>query len=340
MKKAITVLTLLLLATALFSQGAAEPSATATETKIFVDDLGREVLVDANLTRVAPSGTMAQVLMLTYDPSLLSGVSVNLNASQASLYPKEVSALPIYGTFYGKKANLNKEALIVSDPQVIIDVGEIKGSISSMIDDLDKLQEQTGIPVVFIESYLKNTATTYKRIGELLGAEERASILSAYAEDAIEFASYVSSNVTAKRRFYYSSSNDGLEGIPATSFHGEVLELVGGENVIDASFSSGSNQVSLELILMEDPEVIFVSTREAYELITAPDGPWSTITAVENGEVYIIPNIGYSWIDSPPSVNRLIGIYYAANILYPEVADIDIEAKAKEYYKLFFNYDL
>ena len=53
-------------------------------------------------------------------------------------------------------------------PQVIIDTGEAKEGAE---EDLNALQEQLGIPVVFIEAKLSDYGAAYARLGELLGKD-------------------------------------------------------------------------------------------------------------------------------------------------------------------------
>ena len=60
-------------------------------------------------------------------------------------------------------------------PQVIIDTGEAKKGAK---EDLDALQEQLGIPVVFIEAKLSDYGAAYERLGEMLGVQERGAELA------------------------------------------------------------------------------------------------------------------------------------------------------------------
>ncbi len=338
MKKLISLLIIVTLSFSLFAQGQMEES-SQSQMRSFTDDLGRVVSLDTEITKVAPSGSMAQVVLLTFDPSLLVGTTPKTSAEEAAYYSSDISKLPVFGTFYGKKANLNKEALMVAGPQVVIDIGEIKGSKEDMIADLDNLQSQIGIPVVFIESYLDGTAKTYTRLGELLGMEERGDELSQFADEAVKYAEKIKNSEKSEKTFYYSSSSDGLMAIPKGNFHGEVLEAVGGINAVSTKLASGNNQISLEELFNLDPDYIFLSDENAFKEVTESK-LWSTLSAVKSGNVYMIPTLINNWIDSPPSVNRLIGIYYAAEVLYPEAAAISTEEKAKEFYSLFYGYEL
>ncbi|HBS61124.1 MAG TPA: ABC transporter substrate-binding protein, partial [Firmicutes bacterium] len=39
-------------------------------------------------------------------------------------------------------------------------------------------------------------------------------------------------------------------------------------------------------------------------------------------------------------INRLIGIRWVANLLYPEVFQLDMRAEVKRFYQLFYHYTL
>ncbi|MBR6234228.1 MAG: hypothetical protein IKR01_00090, partial [Spirochaetales bacterium] len=129
MKKLTLFLVILILSSGIaFSQATVEIKEEASaETQVFVDDLGREVVIPANITRIAPSGSNAQVIVFQIAPEKLVGLSTKLSADEKTIYPSFTHDLPAFGTLYGKKANLNKETLILADPEVIIDVGDIKG---------------------------------------------------------------------------------------------------------------------------------------------------------------------------------------------------------------------
>ena len=153
MRKTLTILLVLFTSIMYLSaQGNIENTSAASERQMvsFTDDLGRVVDVPADISSVTPSGSMAQVILLTFDQSKISGLTTAMSDDERAYYPDLSEDIPVLGTFYGKKANLNKEALIVVNPDVVIDIGEIKGSVDEMISDLDVLQEQIGIPVVFI----------------------------------------------------------------------------------------------------------------------------------------------------------------------------------------------
>ena len=304
-------------------------------TQIFVDDLGREVELPANITRIAPSGSNAQVIVFQIAPEKLVGLASALNSDEKQIYPSYTHDLPAFGTLYGKKANLNKETLILADPEMIIDVGDIKGSVEDMAKDLDTTSSEVGVPVIFIEANMDNYPEVFSRLGKLLGYEERGERLSQYYEEVMKTIAQYSSE--KKPTVYISSSNDGLEAILAGKSHAQCAEKAGAEVVVSSKIAQNGS-ISLETLYQLDPEYIFVYTAEGYKTVTT-SSDWSTLSAVQNGKVYLVPNMPHGFIDNPVCSNRIVGLWYLASIFYPE-AGIDIVSRTQEFYSLFYGADI
>lgn len=305
----------------------------------FTDSLGREFDLPDNLDRIVPSGNLAQLVLYSVAPERIVGWSSQLSGSAKEYFVQDVVNLPVFGTFYGKKANLNKEALMSAAPDVVIDMGEIKGTKEEMTKELDDLQRDVMIPVIFIEAYLDNTPEVFRTLGTLLDEEEKCEELALFAEDALKMAENVRKNITDPVTVYYSSSEDGLDAIAEGNFHGEVIEKVGAKNVVPSSFGSSSNKVSIEQLFIWDPEVIILTSPEAYDEVTT-SRTWRHLSAVKNDRVYLMPSEPYPFIDNPPATNRVIGIYWLGNLLYPELYPIDIVDKTIEFYSLYYNHEL
>ncbi len=305
----------------------------------FTDSLGRTAELPEKIEKVSPSGNLAQLVLYSIDPGKIAGWSSRLSGSAAEYFVQDVVNLPVFGTFYGKKADLNKEALMSAAPDAVIDMGEIKGSEEEMVNDLDRLQNDILIPVIFIEAYLDNTPEVYRTMGKLLGDEEKCEALAVYAEEALAMAAEAAGKIDDPVTVYYSSSDDGLEAIAEGNFHGEVIEKIGAKNVVPASFGASNSRISMEQLYIWDPDVILLSSPEAYEEAVS-GGLWSTLRAVEEGRVYLIPTEPYSFLDSPPATNRIIGIYWLGNLLYPELYPVDIKEKTMEFYDLYYSHPL
>ena len=343
LKKASVLLMVAILAmTTAFAMGSKEDAKAASaapvqEERVYVDALGRENTLPYPIEKAAPSGNPTQMLLYAVCPEKMVGIASTYNEGAAPYILDYVEELPVFGAFYGKKANLNKEALIMASPEVVLDVGEIK---KNMKEDLDALQKQIGIPVVFIEGYLQNIGSTLREIGKVTGDVETGEKLGAYADKVIADVNEKSAQITEPVKVYYAGFGP-LDGYAKGSFHAEVLDIVGCENVVPSTFSSkGGNKINMEQMLIWNPEVILIQDKAAYDEILA-DEKWSGIDAVRNGKVYLVPSYPYSFLTQPPAINRIIGIYWLGQLVYPELyADIDLDAEIKEFYNLFYHYDL
>lgn len=341
MKKIKALIFILLIASAtVFANGTSESNQNneINQTKEFTDSLGRVVTVDKDIERIAPSGNLAQLIIYTMAPNKMVGWGSKPSSQLYKYFDKEVLELPVFGAFYGAKANLNLEAVINADPQVVIDLGEIKGSKEEMIKQLDTLQDSLGIPVIFVAAYLDNMGQTYRMLGDLLNMKSDGEEKANLCEDTISRAKNAEKQIKKQTRIYYGVGSDGLKSYPKGSFRTQTLRLAGLDNVVEGK---GNNiQVSPEQLIIWNPEVIIVDQTGGYEKFTEQNSPFSEIDAVKNNRVYKIPEGPFSWIDSPPSVNRILGIDWLGNLFYPDIFNIDIKSEAKTFYNLFYHYNL
>ena len=100
--------------------------------------------------------------------------------------------------------------------------------------------------------------------------------------------------------------------------------------------------VSFEQIIAWNPEVILVTMSRKADVFKKikEDRRWNTLSAVKNGLVYRTPGYPFNWFDRPPSPERILGMQWLANTLYPEYFPIDMKEKTREFFKLFYDRDL
>ena len=314
-----------------------EDENTAPETRVFTDSVGREVTVPAQIDQVAVSGPMAQIVLFALCPDKLVGISNAWDESAAQYLDTEYYNLPLLGQLYGGKGELNLETLLESGAQVVIDVGEAKGSI---VEDLDALQEQTTIPFVHIDATLATMDETYTLLGDLLGMPDEAKTLADYCRSTYDRALTIADSVE-KANLLYVTGDAGLNVIAQGSYHAEVIDLLSNNlAVVDDPSSKGTgNEVDMEQILNWNPDVILFAPDSVYDTV-AGDAAWQGVTAIQNGAYYEVPMGPYNWMGFPPSVQRLLGMLWMAKVLYPEAADYDLYTEAAEYFKLFYHCDL
>lgn len=316
--------------------GSKEP----VDQRTFVDSAGRKVDIPVEIKSVIPSGAYAQVMLYTLCPEKLTGLSVPFTKIQKRFIDEEYWNLPVVGQFYGGSGRVNEEEIISAAPDIIIDIGEAKPNI---VEDMDGMQERTGIPVVFIAAPMDSIADAYDMLGEILGVPERGQELSAYVRDVLALAEKNRGSLaeTEKVSAIYSQGEYGLEVNGAGSIHAEVLDVVGLINAAELAViaSKGGDEVSIEQMMLWNPEVLLLSPDANYDEIFE-DPLWAEVEAVKKKRVYEVPIGPYSWLDRPPSVQRILGVLWLGNLLYPELYDYDITSRIQEFYHLFFRYEL
>ena len=322
------------------ASSAPEPEAEE-ETYIFTDSTGREVELPRNITRVASGGPLANIMIYAVKREVIVGWSSVPTNNAAKYIEQKYLDLPEYGKFYGNSEDFNREALMSSAPEVIIDVGEWDEEYKA---DLDALQEQLGIPVILIEANLEQNPAAYRTMGELLGEEERGNALADYCETVLADAREKAATIPEGERVqvYYGEGETGLSTILSGTIHSQIYELVGADIVVaadSAQVQQGGGTVSMEQVLAWEPDVIMFVKGSIYETV-ANDASWSALDAIKNGSYYEIPIEPYNWLGRPPGPNRMIGVRWLGNLLYPELFDYDIEQEVKDFYSLFYRYEL
>ncbi|MDR3145707.1 MAG: ABC transporter substrate-binding protein [Treponema sp.] len=314
------------------------PAAEQAETVPFTDSAGRTVTVPAKITRVVPSGSLAQTFLLSIAPDLLCAVSGSYSAEEAEFIPPAVLGLPVVGQFYGT-ADLNYEEIAAIGPEIVIDIGAPKKSI---VQDMDAITQAISIPAVHITAALDSTPDAFRTLGKLLGREERGEALAAFCEKTLAAAAEIRAGAgNRKKQVIYCTGKTGLNVIAAGSFHAEVLDFMS-ENraVVDSPSSRGSgNETDLEQLYLWDPELIIFAPDSIYDTVGG-DPTWRQIRAIHNGAYYEVPIGPYNWLGSPPSINRYLGILWLGTLLYPEYARYDLFTETAEYYRLFYGYEL
>jgi len=353
MKKLIALILALAMALSLAACGAAadpteapkqteapavsEPENETPATRTFTDSTGREVTVDADITRIAVSGPLAQQVLFSLAPDKMIGIATEWDSSAEQYLATEYYNLPILGQLYGGKGEMNLEELLSAAPQIVIDVGESKGDVGA---DMDALQEQTGITFVHVSATLSTMGDAYRMLGQLLGMEEEAERLATYCENTYSRIMEIAGSVE-KANLLYVTGEEGLNVIARSAYHGEVIDLLSNNLAVleDPSSKGSGNEVDMEQILNWNPDVIIFSDESIFDTV-GDDPMWQTVTAIATNKYYEVPAGPYNWLGFPPSVQRLLGMMWMTKLLYPEAADYDLYEEVKTFYDLFYHCEL
>jgi iron complex transport system substrate-binding protein len=321
---------------------AAAPAGEKAATRIVTDMAGRQVEVPAHIHRVLSMSPTGAILIYTLDPELLLGWNYPLNEGERSYLAEPYRNLPTLGGWYGKDITGNLEKIMQARPDVMISMGDAFATAQA-----ERAQSQTHIPVFILDGRLEHLPEAYEKAGELLGSAPRAAELAAECRRTLnEIKQKVASIPQDKRkRYYYAEGSKGLETESGSSSHVEALNFAGGVDVatgIQGQTGYGRSPVSMEQVLNWNPEIIIsgrdhTSTASEFYKTVWTDSVWKLVGAVRNREVYEAPAYPFSWLDRPPSVNRIIGIKWLANLFYPEIFRYDMRKEVRQFYETFYH---
>jgi iron complex transport system substrate-binding protein len=315
--------------------------------RTITDDAGRELEIPTadNIQSVFFTSALAQVYITSLSPDLLGGTASKFTESQLRFLPAGVEKLPYLGTIHNN-GEIDRESLLTEDIDIMFSISGI-GLTRQNISEAESLQAQTGIPCVLIDGSFDKIPAAFRFLGDILGREERAEELANYCEESYAAVHDVVGTIPEEERItlYYAEGPEGLQTEPETSQH-MLGFLEGGARdaaQCEETYGGGMTDVSLEQVLKWDPEVIVAWDTDVRggacdDIRTNPN--WAQIEAVKNGRVYAMPNEPWAWCDRPPGVNRILGIHWIANLLYPDIYDVDMKEIVREYFKVMYQVDI
>jgi iron complex transport system substrate-binding protein len=139
-------------------------------------------------------------------------------------------------------------------------------------------------------------------------------------------------------RVLYLRGPPGGETGTAGSITTEIIEYAGAENVA-AGGGPGTGSLaplSAEQALAWDPDWV-IGIHPDFPAYARQDPVWRSLRAVQGGRLALAPSLPYGWVDFPPSVNRLIGLWWLAKILYPDRFPEDLRALSRDFYTRFYH---
>lgn len=306
-----------------------------------IDMAGREVILPKNVDTVFSIGPVGTIVLYTLAPEKMVGWNYSLKDGEKRYIDEKYHDLPNLGGA-GREIT-NYEELLKIDPDIIITMGKIN---DTEISQVEEMEEQLDKNIIIIDDDINELDKAYLLLGRILDKEEKAGELAKYSKDVLDDIEENSKILTEdmKVNLYYAEGPDGLQTEPAGSWHGLVMDMVGANNVVKLveEGTVGKSEVSIEQVLAWNPDIIISwdDERGGYYSGILEDPIWNDIKAVKDGEVYEIPNKPFNWLDRPPSVNRILGLKWLGNLLYPDIYNYNMRDEVKEFYGKFYHYDL
>jgi iron complex transport system substrate-binding protein len=300
------------------------------------DGAGRTVAVPARVERVFPAGPPAAIMLYTVAPDLLLGWPRANRPDEREFLLPDIGGRPEVGRITGRGNTANLEVVLALKPDLILDIGSVNATYVSLAD---RVTEQTKIPYALLDGRFDGIAASYRTIGTLVGRSEPAEALARYTEDTIKTITGRIAAIPRERRprVYYARGPRGLETGLGGSINVETIELLA--NNVAGGTSGGLSNVSIEQVLLWNPDVI-ITIDLAFAANVYNDRAWAPVAAVAARRVHLSPKLPFGWVDFPPSVNRLIGLWWLAKILYPELFSEDLRTLTRDFYRQFYHVTL
>jgi iron complex transport system substrate-binding protein len=305
------------------------------DTRTVVDSAGRRVEVPVKIERIFAAGA-ASVFMYTLAPKKLLGWTSPLTPEEQAYIPAPYAGLPTLGRLTGRGNTANVESVLASRPDVIVDYGTINPTYISLAE---RIQKQTGVAYLLFDGGFSQIARVYVTAGDALGIGERSKELARYTERLLADVDKRLAGLPPEKRplVYFARGPRGLQTALKGSINVESIERIGARNVAAEHMGSGGLvTISPEQLLLWDPEVV-VAIEPAFVSAAGTDDVWKSVKALRTGRLYIAPDDPFGWIDSPPSVNRLIGLRWLGRVLYPKLFSEDLRAETRNFYNLFYH---
>ena len=305
------------------------------------DMKGNRVTVSDNIRKVFSGSPPLTFMIYAVNPALLAGLNFPIADRDKPYLQKIMHTLPVLGGFFGQGNVANSEVILKVKPDLLL-IWTQRNSILRNRNE-EKLMGSLPIPhvYVFFEN-INDYEEAFLFMGKLFNMEERASILADYAKKTLAEIDKTVSSIPADQRptVYYAEGKDGLNTDCDKSWHAELINIAGAKNVRRCNVidSFGMERISMEQVMMYNPEVIIVQEESFHDRIYASP-LWKDIKAVKTKRVYLVPRVPFNWFDRPPSFMRLIGIKWLMNNLYHSRYRVDIVKEAKYFYRLFLGID-
>jgi iron complex transport system substrate-binding protein len=304
------------------------------KARTVTDMAGRTVNLPEKVARIIPYDPKTSVLLFTCCEDKMVAKGAVPGQKHYNYLSDRYTAIPDVDT-------KNMESLLSFSPDLLVVGIHLP---ASDFGTYDKLQQRLKIPVVIIDLSLEKLDQTYLFLGKLLGNEAGFKPYADYLTGIYaELRSFMAKKETLKASVYYTLGVDGLMTDPAGSIHTEVFDFLKIPNAAKVEIPTGGHaKVDLEQVLIWNPDYIFAADfkgeKNPYQTITT-NSRWAGIKAVKEHHVYKVPSEPFSWFDHPPTINRVCGLIWLAEIFYnypKEKARTQIE----QFYKLFYGYEL
>ena len=271
-----------LVCAALLFCGCAKTNTPADVQKMytFTDDLKRQVSVKYNADAAVCSGSFAKVWQLA---------GGTLCAATQDAW--EESSLSLEGVIdLGSLKNPIAELILDCGADLVVLSANTKGQL-----ELEDVLESAGMTIAYFDVETFPEYLEMLRIfTDISGKTENYELYGESVKKRVEAAIASCEKEEPKRILLLRAYSGGVKAKGSDNMTGEMLSDLGAVNIADSD-TSLLEDLSMERILEEDPEIIFVTTMgnsseamKRFETDIKSHPAFASLTAVKEGRVYIL----------------------------------------------------
>ena len=267
------------------------------------DSTGTQVTIPAEPQRIIsllPSTTETLCALGTDICSRLVGRDAFSN------YPAEVVSVEVVGSIFDP----NQEKIVAATPDLVFsDKGVTAQAYNERLTDL-------GINVIAskAETY-SEVFVDIKRLGQVVNRQEEAQTIVSDMQQEITTVRELVKDAAKPKVVFFSYEFNGYGLASSTSFIGNLIEQVNGENLItdEAAFPV----LSAEQVALLNPDIIITGTGATAGDLAVLSG-WSDLQAVKDGKVFTLSQ-AQNDVVSRPTPRMVDSIKIFGSILYPDL---------------------
>lgn len=320
----------------------------SAETKWIVDHAGAEVEVPTEIDRIVVGNTLPLASILTVylggaekivgmHPASMGAASSGL---LSEIYPEVLEA----ETDFISGSEVNIEELLKLDPDIVIGVGA---------EQAQTLRD-AGIPAVTlsVSNWGYDVIETYDQwialFDDIFGESELSQQVSAYSKEAYEEiqerVGQVAEEDKKRVMFLFNYDEETMTTSGKVFFGQSWCDSTGVINVAEEITDVGSVSINMEQVYEWNPDIIVITNftsaqpEDLYNNAIGGDD-WSTVSAVQNGQVYKMPLGLYRTYT--PGADTPVTLQWFAKTMYPELfEDVNMEEVTKEYFSEYYGVEL
>lgn len=300
------------------------------EEIVVEDHLGREVKFEQPAERIVSGYYISTSIMLALG---LKDRVVGIEAKPEKRPIYELAAPEFFDlATVGSMKDFDLEGTAALDPDLVVVSVRLKDSVENL--------ENLGINVIAIDpESIEELEEAIEMVAKATGKEERARALKDYYEEKTAELDKITEG-KERQDVYLGGNSDFLSTATSKMYQDTLISNAGGNNVAADIDDTYWATISYEQLIAYNPDVIVGAAGADYtveDIIN--DDRLESVKAVENEEVYIMPNNFELW-DSPiPSA--ILGNMWLASILNEEDYPFEkFKDEAHDFYSEFYGIDI